>query len=80
MPTALEHTAHVLASSSATVDALHMIELCHALQRLGRAGTVADARPLIAQLTGEFARLQQVGSCASAASRRPFNKDRRQTC
>jgi PAS domain S-box-containing protein len=57
--TALEHTARVLASSSAAVDALNMVELCHALQHLGRAGIVADARPLVAQLTGEFARVQQ---------------------
>jgi CheY-like chemotaxis protein len=64
--TALAHTAHVLASSSATVGALNMVELCQALQRLGRAGTVADAWPLVAKLTGEFARVQQTWQRASA--------------
>jgi PAS domain S-box-containing protein len=65
--TALEHTAHVLASSSATVGALTMIELCHALQHLGHAGTVANARPLVAQLTDECARVQQALQRAGAA-------------
>jgi PAS domain S-box-containing protein len=65
--TALAHTAHVLASSSATVGALTMIELCHALQRLGHAGTVADARPLVAQLTDEFTRVQQALQRAGVA-------------
>jgi CheY-like chemotaxis protein len=65
--TALAHTAHVLASSSATVGALTMVELCHVLQRLGQAGTVADAPPLVAQLTDEFTRVQQALQRAGAA-------------
>jgi PAS domain S-box-containing protein len=65
--TALVHTAQVLASSSATVGALSMVELCQALQYLGRAGTVADAWPLVAKLTGEFARVQQAQQRADTA-------------
>jgi two-component system, sensor histidine kinase and response regulator len=57
--TALGDTAQALASRSATVGALTMVELCHALQRLGHAGTVAEARPLVAQLTDECVRMQQ---------------------
>jgi PAS domain S-box-containing protein len=68
--TALEATACDLAARSATVGALTLVELCHALQRLGHAGTVAEARPLVTQLTGECARVQQalhrVGTACSA--------------
>jgi hypothetical protein len=49
------------------VGALTMIELCHALQHLGHAGTVANARPLVAQLTDECARVQQALQRAGAA-------------
>ena len=73
--TALAHMAHVLACSSATMGALNMVELCQALQRLGRAGTVADARPLVVRLTGEFAREHQ----ALHSLRRPCNKKRQGT-
>jgi CheY-like chemotaxis protein len=69
--TVLEHTAHVLASSSAAVGARHMAELCHALQRFGRTETVAEARPLVAHLTDEFARVQQALQCAGAAFSAP---------
>jgi PAS domain S-box-containing protein len=69
--TEIEHTAHVLASRSAAVGARNMAELCHALQRLGRTATVAEAGPLVAQLTDEFARVQQALQCAGAAFSAP---------
>jgi PAS domain S-box-containing protein len=56
---ALKHAAHTLKSTSAHVGALGMTALCHALQELGRTGSVAGAMEYIAQLVGEFERVQQ---------------------
>jgi CheY-like chemotaxis protein len=64
--TALADTAHILASRSAAVGALTLVELCHVLQRLGRAGTVAEARPLVTQLRSECAQVQQALQRAAA--------------
>jgi hypothetical protein len=45
-----------------------MAELCGALQTLGRAGSVAEAGPLVEQLSVEFNRVQQALSQACAAA------------
>jgi PAS domain S-box-containing protein len=66
--TVLERAAHCLISSSATIGALGMAELCGALQTLGRAGSVAEAGPLVEQLSVEFNRVQQALSQACAAA------------
>jgi HPt (histidine-containing phosphotransfer) domain-containing protein len=56
---ALERAAHTLKSTSASVGALGMTALCHELQGLGQMGSVAAAAAFIAQLVGEFERVQQ---------------------
>jgi two-component system, sensor histidine kinase and response regulator len=66
--TALERAAHGLTSSSATVGALGMAELCGTLQTLGRSGSLTGAGPLVEQLSVEFNRVQQALSHACAAA------------
>jgi CheY-like chemotaxis protein len=56
---ALEQAAHTLKSTSANVGALGMVTLCQELQRLGRAGTVANAATVVEKLADEFRRVQQ---------------------
>jgi CheY-like chemotaxis protein/HPt (histidine-containing phosphotransfer) domain-containing protein len=56
---ALERAAHTLKSTSASMGALRMAALCHALQELGRAGSVAEAMGPIEQLVSEFERVRQ---------------------
>jgi two-component system, sensor histidine kinase and response regulator len=63
---ALERAAHTLTSSSATIGALGMADLCGALQTLGRSGSVTGAGPLVEQLSAEFDRVQQAISQACA--------------
>jgi two-component system sensor histidine kinase/response regulator len=63
---ALEFAAHSLTSSSATIGALGMADLCRALQTLGRSGSVIGTGPLVEQLSTEFDRVQQAISQACA--------------
>jgi CheY-like chemotaxis protein len=56
--TGLAQAAHTLQSSSAHVGALGMAALCQALQQLGQEEKTAEAAPVVAQLTHEFARVR----------------------
>ena len=55
----LERSAHTLKSSSASVGALVMSELCQTLQEMGRKGTVDGSEILAERLQGEFDRVRQ---------------------
>jgi PAS domain S-box-containing protein len=65
--TALDYAAHVLISSSTTVGALRLVELCHAIRTCSRTGAVAEASALIEALTDEFERVQSALRRAGAA-------------
>jgi two-component system sensor histidine kinase/response regulator len=67
--TALECAAHSLTSSSATICAQGMAELCRVLQTLGRSGSITGASPLVGRLSVEFTRVQQAISQACAPVR-----------
>ena len=66
---ALERAAHSLISSSATIGAQGMAELCRTLQTMGCSGLVTGASPLVEQLSVELIRVQQAISQACAAVR-----------
>jgi len=66
---ALERAAHSLISSSATIGARGMAELCRILQTMGGSGLIAGASPLVERLSVEFNRVQQAISEACAAVR-----------
>ncbi len=57
--TALEHAAHSLTSTSASVGALRMSALCGELQALGRTGSIAGAAECVTKLATEFERVRQ---------------------
>jgi PAS domain S-box-containing protein len=50
-------TAHSLRSSSASLGAIQLSNLCKELEIMGRAGTLADAPSLIIQLGSEYERV-----------------------
>jgi two-component system, sensor histidine kinase and response regulator len=52
---ALEHAAHSLRGSCATIGARWMAELCFALEKAGRAGQLQKAEAIFAALESEFA-------------------------
>ncbi len=56
--TALRAAAHSMKSTSGTVGASGMFELCKQLEAMGRAGTTAEAQALVSQIEGEFERVR----------------------
>jgi HPt (histidine-containing phosphotransfer) domain-containing protein len=54
---ALTRTAHSLKGSAGNAGALRMSGLCERMEARGRAGALQDVAPLLAQATGEFARV-----------------------
>jgi HPt (histidine-containing phosphotransfer) domain-containing protein len=67
--TTMEQRAHSLKASSANVGALTMSELCRVLQEMGRADTTEGAEHYFAQLTHEFARVQEALTAEQAKLR-----------
>jgi CheY-like chemotaxis protein len=57
-PNALFRVAHTLKSSSGSIGALHFSALCKHLEQQGRSGNMDGAEEIVAQMEGEFARLQ----------------------
>jgi HPt (histidine-containing phosphotransfer) domain-containing protein len=55
---ALERAAHAIKGSSANIGARRMAALGGTLQDAGKAGDFATAAPMIAELEGEFLRVQ----------------------
>ena len=56
--TALLNAAHTLKSTSATLGATKLSQLCKDLEIIGRAGTTSDALVLASQVKAEYARVQ----------------------
>ena len=56
---ALKRSAHTLKSSSASMGAMVMSEICRTLQEMGRVGTVTGSEILAKRLQGEFDRVRQ---------------------
>jgi CheY-like chemotaxis protein/HPt (histidine-containing phosphotransfer) domain-containing protein len=55
---ALRSAAHSMKSTSGTLGASGMFELCKQLEAMGRAGTTAEAPALVSQIVGEFERVR----------------------
>jgi HPt (histidine-containing phosphotransfer) domain-containing protein len=55
---ALKMSAHALRSSSITIGATFLSQLCAALEAMGRAGTTAEAAKLLIQLDAEYERVE----------------------
>lgn len=55
---ALRNAAHSMKSTSGTVGASSLFELCKHLEAMGRAGTTADAPPLLKQVEAEFMKVK----------------------
>ncbi len=55
---ALRNAAHSMKSTSGTVGASSLFELCKHLEAMGRAGTTADAPPLVEQVEAEFVKVK----------------------
>lgn len=55
---ALRSAAHSMKSTSGTLGASAMFELCKQLEAMGRAGTTAEAPALVSQIEGEFERVR----------------------
>jgi CheY-like chemotaxis protein len=55
---ALEFATHTLKSSSAYLGALHLSHLCGQLEKLGGAGNLIGATPLIQQLETEYSKVE----------------------
>ncbi|MGE3537974.1 MAG: response regulator [Candidatus Tectimicrobiota bacterium] len=55
----LEHTLHTFTSSSRTIGALRLAELCRLLHTRSREGNIAEALPVFEHLCQEFATLDQ---------------------
>jgi PAS domain S-box-containing protein len=55
---ALRSAAHSMKSTSGTLGASGMFELCKQLEAMGRAGTTAEAPALVSQIEGEFERVR----------------------
>jgi len=55
---ALRKSAHALRSLSAIVGGIAVVQLCEALETMGRAGTTAGAETLVMQLQAEYERLK----------------------
>ena len=56
--TALLNAAHTLKSTTATLGATKLSQLCKDLEIMGRAGTTSDALVLASQVKAEYARVQ----------------------
>ena len=58
LPPQLQHAAHTLKGSSASLGAQQMSALCMELEKLGRSGTVEGATALLAELERVFDRVK----------------------
>ncbi len=67
-PPELQRNAHTLKGSSASLGAVRLAELCFALEKLGRDGTVEDALDRLAEVTQEFDRVQAAFQAQSISS------------
>lgn len=56
----VERAAHTLKSSSANIGASNLSALCSELEKLGRAGTLAGAAPLVAHTREAYVQVCQV--------------------
>ena len=55
---ALYHAAHTLKSTSATLGATHLSQLCRNLETIGRTGTIVDAVEIVSQVEAEYETVQ----------------------
>ena len=55
---ALRSAAHSMKSTSGTLGASGMFELCKQLEAMGRAGSTAEAPALVSRIEGEFERVR----------------------
>ncbi|HVS33294.1 MAG TPA: Hpt domain-containing protein, partial [Thermoanaerobaculia bacterium] len=63
---ALASSAHALKSSAGNMGAMLMRRLAEMLEQIGNGGSVAEAAPLVEELTEEFARVEkELGSFRS---------------
>jgi CheY-like chemotaxis protein/HPt (histidine-containing phosphotransfer) domain-containing protein len=53
-PTSIHEAAHSLKSSSATLGALHLSDLCNKMESLGRAGSIEGAAELMVQIDAAY--------------------------
>ncbi|HBB34399.1 MAG TPA: hypothetical protein DDZ80_07620 [Cyanobacteria bacterium UBA8803] len=56
----LRQSAHALRSSSATLGAVTLANLCKDLEMMGCAGIITDAAPLIAQVEAEYEKVKVI--------------------
>jgi HPt (histidine-containing phosphotransfer) domain-containing protein len=66
--TALLRAVHKLKSSSANLGAVKLAELCKALEAQAQAGQLGETESSMAQIDGEFARVQAALTQQSAAA------------
>lgn len=64
----VRYAAHTLKSSSASVGAAGLAQLCQQLERLAAAGTEAEAGPLVGRLAAEAERVRQAVQALLAAA------------
>jgi CheY-like chemotaxis protein/HPt (histidine-containing phosphotransfer) domain-containing protein len=58
-PKTLEHIAHSLKSSSGSLGAMKMMDICNILEKMGREGQIKEARNTLVQIEDEFQRVRE---------------------